>query len=544
MKRRFTLFLLFCFAVVALQAQTRYLDEVFTDVVVQSDVVYGQNYTIINFPINGGRTEKEDLLLDIYTPDGDTETNRPLILAFHTGNFLPQLLNGQINGTKTDPYFVNMVQRLTRLGYVVASVEYRQGWDPLNPEADARKGTLLNAAYRGIQDASTAVRFFRKSAIDDGNPYGIDPSKIATFGVGTGSYIALGQGYIDSYLDIAILPKFIGPDINMDMIPDPYVIQAFNGDPWGEELLGQNPLNGDTLALPNTPGYSNDVQLIVTLGGALADTSWIDDDDPPLISFQVPNDPFAPFLEDFLIVPTTGETVVRVTGAGVNVPLANELGINDVFSSFPLWDPYTERANELNDGNDGLFPMNRPTWDLDMDGTPETPESSPWDWWDVATWSTEPLGQALLDGPGQFCEGAPIEACNWHIISLAGNPDMSIAKGTAYLDTIVGYFAPRACMALNLEGCIEDLTNTEEILEDQSLVSISPNPASSRIEVKSDNDLIVKLEILDVSGKVILRETNINKQNIAIDNVDALNGIHFIKTYFEQGVLTKKVIFQ
>jgi len=543
MKRRFTFFVLFCFSVLALQAQTRYLDEVFDEAEVQSDVVYGENYTILFFPVNGGRSVRQPLLADIYTPKGDTETNRPLILMFHTGNFLPQLVNLQINGDKADPYLVTMAKRLARMGYVVASVDYRLGWDPENPEADARKSTLINASYRGIQDASTSIRYFRKTAQDDGNPFGIDPGKITTWGLGTGSYITLGQGYIDNYFDIAI-PKFFGPDIDDDGDPDPYVIQAFNGDPWGQEILGQNPINGDTLALPNLPGYSNEVQLVVTLGGALADTSWIDDTDPPLISFQVPDDPFAPYLEDILIVPTTGETVVAVQGAGLNVPLANEYGLNDAFRDIPLWDPYSERAAELNDGNDGLFPFFRPVWDIDMDGTPETSESSPWDWWDETTWSTEPLGQQNIDGEGGFCEGIPIEFCNWHLISLRGNPDMSLDKSTAYLDTIVGYFAPRACLALGLQDCIDELAGTEELLEDQSLVSIAPNPAESRIEIKSESDNIIRLEILDVSGKVILHERNINKPNIAIEGLDALSGIHFVKTYFKNGVLTKKVIFQ
>ncbi len=544
MKRLFTLLVLCCFASLALQAQDiRYIDEVFTDVDVQKDVVYGENYTILFFPLNGGRSVRQPLLADIYSPSGDTETDRPLILMFHTGNFLPQLVNGQINGNKDDPYLVSMAERLARMGYVVASVDYRLGWDPLNPEADVRKGTLINAAYRGIQDASTCVRFFRRSSQDDGNPFGIDSGKIATWGLGTGSYIALGQGYIDSYFDI-VIPKFIGPDITGDGQPDPLVIEPINGDPWGQEILGQNPLNGDTLALPNLPGYDNNVQLVVTLGGALADSSWIDDTDPPLISFQVPNDPFAPYLEDILIVPTTGETVVTVTGAGINVPQANAVGINDVFNSFPLWDPYTERADALNDGNNGLFPFVRPVWDIDMDGTPETPESSPWDWWDETTWSTAPFGQATLDSEGAPCEGVPIEFCNWHLISLRGNPDMSLTKATTYLDTIVGYFAPRACMALNLEGCIDELSSTEEIIEDQSLVSIAPNPASSRIEIKSESDNIIKLEIVDISGKVVYRESNINKQYIQINDVDVLSGMHFIKTYFEKGVLTKKVMFQ
>lgn len=48
------------------------------------------------------------------------------------------------------------------MGYVVASVDYRLGWDPVNTSKDIRVFSLINAAYRGVQDASTCIRFSKR----------------------------------------------------------------------------------------------------------------------------------------------------------------------------------------------------------------------------------------------------------------------------------------------------------------------------------------------------------------------------------------------
>ena len=150
MKRIFTL-LFFSIVAFGLNAQVRYVDEIFTDVNVESDIVYANNISVLTgAPLPG------DILLDVYTPVGDTATNRPLIKVFHTGNFLPQLINGQINGNKDDPYVVDMIERLVRRGYVVASLDYRLGWNPISPDQDVRTETLINAAYRGVQDSMHA----------------------------------------------------------------------------------------------------------------------------------------------------------------------------------------------------------------------------------------------------------------------------------------------------------------------------------------------------------------------------------------------------
>jgi carboxylesterase type B len=117
-------------------------------------------------------------VMDIYTPSGDTESSRPLIVYMHTGNFLPPLLNGSALGTKTDNQAVEICSRFARMGYVVASIDYRLGWNPTAATQAERTYQLINAAYRGVQDARTAVRYFRMNAAEMGNEYGVILEKV------------------------------------------------------------------------------------------------------------------------------------------------------------------------------------------------------------------------------------------------------------------------------------------------------------------------------------------------------------------------------
>jgi len=518
MKRIFTL-AFFSLIILGLNAQTRYVDEVFTDVNVESDIVYSNNVQVLT-----GMPIPVDLHLDVYTPDGDTETSRPLIKVFHTGNFLPPIINGQINGLKTDPYLVDMIQRLVRRGYVVASIQYRLGWNPISPDQDVRTETLINAAYRGVQDSHAATRFFRKS-VEEGNPYGINPDQIINWGVGTGGYLTLGAGTIDEYNDV-VLPKFI----NSEQVP--MVIEAVHGDPFGEKMAAIN--------IPNHVGYSNDIRLTVNMGGAVGDLSWLDADDTPIVSYAVPTDPFAPYNTAFLIVPTTGDLVVEVSGSYDLQQRAAELGINGSFADGTLFtDAQTMSANKNNDGNDGLYPFVRPNWDLDMDpNTPAVEESSPWDWWDAAFWS--------MSQPQQCADAMiPLDMCNWDLVSRANNPDASFEKGTTYMDSIIGYYAPRALVTLELPGFEQyvDPDNSIDILE-ASTITLAPNPASTSVKVSAEGKIINTIAIFGIDGRLYNQLTNVNNESATIQRNNLPSGIYFVKAYFDEGIATQKVTFE
>ncbi len=433
-------------------AQVRYLNEVFTEVNVTSNVLYGTNVTVAPL-LQGGAPAAQPLVCDIYEPAGDTETDRPVIIYIHTGNFLPQYLNGSAVGTKTDSVAVELCSRYAKMGYVVASIDYRAGWNPLAATQSARTSQLINAAYRGVQDARTAVRYFRKTEAIEGDPYGIDPNKIGYLGEGTGGYVSYAASTISDYNDIILddngapIAKFwTGTPGQSDYIP--MVIEAVNGNPEGTSdgfapagVFGPDPVQ---LCIANHVGYSSDVQFQINLGGALGDLNWLDAGDPAMISFQCPADQFAPYTTAVVVVPTTNENVVEASGAfdihsEINAQAAPNN--NAIFQGLGLTDAFSAKAiANGNMGMDGLYPVLNDY----VNGQPTQPfDGAPWQWWDVAT--TEMVDAA---------NGTSIAATQ-----LTLNPNMGPIEGRAYCDTIIGYSAPRLAGLLDLAvpgpGCTD-----------------------------------------------------------------------------------------
>jgi len=319
MKRIFTLLTLALTISVSMTAQERYLDEVFTDVTVTEDVVYGTNATLLTFA-EFGEAVPEDLMMDIYQPAGDSLTDRPVVLVFHTGNFLPNLVNGQISGTRKDNGPSEVCRQLARRGYVAASVTYRKGWNPLADTQPVRALGLIQAAYRGIQDGRNAIRFMRKTVAEDGNVYGIDPDKIVGWGNGTGGYLVLGLATLDDYLEIPTATNGPGKfllDLNADGTPEtPMVVPEYHGDIEGKVLtIAPNgafgPPMGDTTNYPNYVDYSSDLNLAINAGGDLGDISWLDENSTPILTVQSAFDIFAPYEDAVLVVPTTGDDIVN-----------------------------------------------------------------------------------------------------------------------------------------------------------------------------------------------------------------------------------------
>ncbi len=440
--------------VTSAQAQTRYLDEVFDEVNVTSDVVYGQNITVLT-ALQGLPPAPEDLKMDIYEPVGDSETDRPLLLYFHTGNFLPPFVNGSPLGTKGDNTAVEICTRYAKKGYVVASVDYRLGWNPLAATQIERTTQLIQAAYRGVQDSRTAVRYFRMTEAEEGDPFGIDPTKIGMIGEGTGGYITMASATIESYNDIilddegaAISKFFYDPGTGQQV---PMVVETIHGNPDAtNDGFAPASAGGYQLCMPNHVGYSSDFNFQMNMGGALGDLNWLDEGDMPMVSFQTPFDPFAPYETSVLIVPTTNEPVVEVSGAydvhqEINGYASNN---NAVFADFGLEDA----AAANNNGWDGLFPvMNQ----LDADGNPTEPfDSAPWQWWDYDA-------AAAID---------PQVAAT----QLSLNPTMGEAEALSWIAQIDDYNTPRMGLAmglLNENSFISPVRYIDEIFEDVEVTS-------------------------------------------------------------------------
>ncbi|MEL7163708.1 MAG: hypothetical protein AAFN92_23315, partial [Bacteroidota bacterium] len=159
-----------------LEAQTRYLDRIFSEVGEPTTEVYGANVDVFLQAVN-------NLEVDVYEPVGDTASSRPVVVIFPTGNFLLQYLNRGPYGSRRDSAVMEVVDRVVSRGYVGMVAEYRTGWLASSPEQEIRTSTLLQAAYRGGQDAHTLARYLRKQVVEADNPFGIDTSRIVYFGL-------------------------------------------------------------------------------------------------------------------------------------------------------------------------------------------------------------------------------------------------------------------------------------------------------------------------------------------------------------------------
>ncbi len=493
----------------------RYLDPVFDDVEVSGFQFAGTNFTILGWIFAAsqgleGHTIRQPLAFQTYTPVGDSETGRPLVIFLHTGNFFPFPLNGSCGGTVSDSSNVEIATRLAQMGYVVASADYRLGWLPTHPQELVRRFSLINGAYRGVQDVNTFIKFFKKSVEELGNPYGIDPNKIVVWGQGTGGYLSLATAYLNDYSEILTTSdpnKFLLPTANG---PIPMVIEKYNGNIAGDSLTIVDPIYnaisqipiGDTLAVPNHVGYDTEFQLAVNMGGALGDSTWVSEGEVPLVSFHSKSDLFANYKTGILLVPTAEgpQPVVEVSGSYDVQRVVARVGLNDIFSTIPEGhDPIGDAKND--DFNGLCLFANTPN-----------DTGAPWEWTD-------------LD--------------NEELIATDCNGEASVAK--TYIDSIMAYYAPRGCVALDLNCDFVSATNDTKL--DASYLSIAPNPAQDYITVSSTRSDINTVIFYGMDGKVITELTDLQTRSVTIERNDLPRGIYFVKASFDEGVITQKVMF-
>ncbi|NML65939.1 carboxylesterase family protein [Hymenobacter sp. RP-2-7] len=260
----------------------RYYQPVFASASVTRDVAYGSATTY------AGATQT--LLMDVYQPAGDTVQRRPLIIFAHGGGF--------IAGTKADAYPVAFCTRLARLGYVVASIEYRLGYAATGFGAAADTAKIAAAALRGGFDMKAAVRYFRQDAAGP-KTYRIQPSYVVAAGSSAGAFAALETGYLDkasevpSYLDLAALGGIEGNS--------------------------------------GSPGYSSAVAAVINLSGATESPSIIEAGNAPLCSAHGTADTTVPYFQGRIgsLLPPK-----YVYGSGRLNPRAASLGITNVLRRF------------------------------------------------------------------------------------------------------------------------------------------------------------------------------------------------------------------
>jgi dienelactone hydrolase len=262
--------------------------------------------------------------MDIYTPDGDTEINRPVILYMHGGSFYA--------GDKTMTDCVDFCESMAKRGYVTASLNYRLSTlSAFIFSQEEQYRTVLKA----VSDAKAAIRFFRKD-FANGDTYGVDSNTIFIGGYSAGGVIAIHLAYIDNVSDLPTSP------INVQNL-----VSVIGGD-----------LEGDA----GNDGYSSEIQGVVSFAGGINDVNWIDGNDEPLVSIQGTAD----VTVNYNCGPgTNNPLVLDLCGSGEMHPRADNVGLlNDklIFNGTDhLWAAYGNSNSKFTQAleftKDFLYPL-------------------------------------------------------------------------------------------------------------------------------------------------------------------------------------------
>lgn len=245
----------------------RYLQTIFATSTTQSGIAYG------SAPAWDGTTTS--LALDIYQPSGDTQALRPVMLFFHGGSFT--------SGVRNDQVMTSLCDEFAKRGYVTVTASYRLGINIANlPQINLE---FIKAAIRAMQDARAAVRFMRKTAAEQGNPYGIDTNRIYIGGYSAGALAAIHLAYLNDTTNASVILR--------------------------NELRGLGGLEGNS----GNPGYSSKVHGVFNMAGAIIDTALLGTAPPTAIHFHGTVDNVVPFGRGF--VQANGFPVTQVDGSSL-----------------------------------------------------------------------------------------------------------------------------------------------------------------------------------------------------------------------------------
>lgn len=201
------------------------------------DVIYGR-------VLRNGREEegeRMDLTMDLYVPDDGGQVARPLLVTFPGGAFR--------DGDKRDTTLVEWCRYFASLGYVAASVDYRQGYRRNVQSTD-------EAMFRALKDANAAVRFLLKR-----DSLLIHSERIFAAGADAGGIMAMNLAYMRE----ENMPEIIVEEEDTTIVTRQALLRGF------------------------------DIRAVANLWGAVPDTAILHNAKIPVISFQSREDPVIPF---------------------------------------------------------------------------------------------------------------------------------------------------------------------------------------------------------------------------------------------------------
>ena len=195
--KRFCLVAVFLF-LGSVQAQQRYLEELYTDVEVKTFAY------------------SDTLKLDVYSPKKDKITDRPLLLLVHGGGFA--------GGKRYNPLEKKFSSTMAKKGYVVASMSYRLVRKGLGFGCNTPAKEKLETFRLATEDVLKATNYL----IQKSDVLGFDPNEIILIGSSAGAEAVLNTVFMRYHRAFKDLPygkthfagviSFSGAIVNVEYI--------------------------------------------------------------------------------------------------------------------------------------------------------------------------------------------------------------------------------------------------------------------------------------------------------------------------------------
>lgn len=477
--------------------QYRYVNPLFSELVITTGVVYG-TADFLDVPyIDESATTNQDLVMDIYQPKGDKLINRPAIVFAHGGGFL--------TGERNLDDMVALCNYFSRRGYVTVTIDYRLGVEVLD-NADLH---YTRAAYRGVQDGRSAIRFLRANAAI----YGIDPEKIYWGGNSAGSFIGLHMIYMDN-----------------DEVPT--YARAVNYSVLMSSYAGPDLGNPD---IDNHLIYSGKPNGVMSCWGGISDTLFIETDNrTPVFLVHGTNDIIVPFNSGS---PFSFNSISPVYGSNSINNRLNNLGIPAVQTYF------------VEDVGHGFYGVLNGKWINGIGGNA---------YWDTIVAKAAQFYWQLHKPTAAFTyktHGLTIDLTNastetelW--IWDYGDGNTSIAQNPSYTFSYPGTYRVK----LYTENSSQSWdTLSKEILvtatriietETENTISAYPNPSSGLVTLRFDEELKnVSVKVYTANGELILTDYNSQYSRlISLDLSNLQKNMYFIRVSSEKKEYLIKII--
>lgn len=225
---------------------SRYLNDVFPGVK-KTSVAYA--------PTIGHLGENINLTMDVYEPEGDNLSARPVVILAHGGSF--------IFGDKT--MMAQWCQLLAKKGYIAATIQYRLY--PFLVLGIPDSTQIFDTAVKATGDMKAAVRYFREDAAT-ANVFRVDASNIFIGGYSAGAVTALHTAYLDADDQI---PTFL------------------------KNLVTNNGGFEGISGTASNKTYASNSKAVVNMSGGLYRSFWVNADESPLVSIHGTADATVPY---------------------------------------------------------------------------------------------------------------------------------------------------------------------------------------------------------------------------------------------------------